>query len=268
MKITSNSLFKDELGRINMTFSAVARADVDSAWTANKMKAPFTRIYLIDSGSARIICRGEVIELVPGNAYILPAGLDFSSECDEFMSKVYFHVNILRYDKYDIFNECNNCIILKDKRELIEELKILLKTETMNSVLTVKSRILSLIAEAIEQENISLGDIEKYSSSVKNALKFIETNLNATLKVSKIADVLYISESRLQKDFKKEIGVSIGKYIDDRLMLKAESLLREKSYSVKEISDTLGFCDQFYFSRRFTQRFGISPTSYKKKLYM
>ena len=267
MKVTSKRLFKDELGRINMTFSTVSYAELDSSWNCRKMQAPFTRIYLIDSGEARIICNNEVIPLIPGNAYILPAGLDFESECNGRMTKIFFHISILRYNKYDMLNGCHKCIVLKDKRELIEKIKKLLEEESVNSVLMIKSNILSLVAQGIEQEGIDLGDIEEYSATVKTAIKIVESDLKASLKVSEIAEKLYISESRLQKEFKKEVGVPIGKYIDDRLMLRAESMLREKSHTVKEISDILGFCDQFYFTRKFTKRFGSSPSSYKKKLY-
>ncbi len=268
MKVTSKRLFTEELGRINMTFSAVAYAELDSSWSMKKMKAPFTRIYLVDGGKARVMYNGETIDLVPGNAYILPAGLDFSCECEEFMSKVFFHVNILRYDKYDIFNECHKCIVLKDKIALTEKMKGLLNKDTINSVLTIKSEVLALVTQAIEQENINLGAIKEYSQLVKKVLKMIEAELTASLKVPELAEKLYISESRLQKTFKEEVGVSIGKYIDDRLMVKAEAMIREKHYSVKEISEILGFCDQFYFSRRFAQRFGVSPASYKKKIYL
>lgn len=266
MKITSNRLFIDELGRINMTFSSVSYAEVDSSWNYKNLKSPFTRVYLIDSGEAQIELNGKKIPLIPGNAYILPGGLNFSCECESFMSKIFFHINFLRYNKYDMLDGCKKCIVLKNKRPLIEKLKGLLNNESINSALTIKSELLSLISEAIEQEGIELGDIEAYSPAVKKVMKMINEGLKASLKVPEIAEKLYISESRLQKEFKNEVGVSIGKYIDDRLMLKAEAMLREKAYSVKEISDALGFCDQFYFSRRFSQRFGVSPTIYKKKL--
>ena len=64
--------------------------------------------------------------------------------------------------------------------------------------------------------------------------------------------------------FKKEIGVSVGRYIDDRLMYVAELELRRGEKSINEISDMLGFCDQFYFSRRFSQTYGIPPIKYRK----
>ena len=90
-------------------------------------------------------------------------------------------------------------------------------------------------------------------------------NISADLSMEKIAKALSTSSEKLRKTFRSETGISIGKYIDNRVMHKAELMVREDRYSIKEISDILGFCDQFYFSRCFTRKFGISPRTYRKE---
>ena len=267
MKAIQNSLFTKEIDRINMTFSSVSYAELDYRWEFESPGSPYTRVYLVESGEAQIWCNGEEIKLTPNNVYILPAGTHFSCKCENFMNKIFFHINVLRYNNYDILDGHESCIILKNRQAEIERAKELLSKDDVNSVLTMKSLVLNLLIDAIEQENIQLGKIEEYSDSIKGALSIIEKNLSASLRIPDIAEKLYISESRLQKDFKKQIGVAIGKYINDRLMSRALELIHENKLPVKEISETLGFCDQFYFSRRFTQYFKISPSNYKKNMY-
>ena len=94
-------------------------------------------------------------------------------------------------------------------------------------------------------------------------LAFIENHLSAKLTIAEIADEMFVSVSKLQKTFKREIGVSVGKYINDSLMLLASREVRSEK-SIKDISDMLGYCDQFYFSRRFSEHFGVSPLNYRK----
>ena len=60
-----------------------------------------------------------------------------------------------------------------------------------------------------------------------------------------IADSLFMSKNTLAKNFRREVGIPIGKYIDKQVFFEAEILLTKSSMSVKEISGTLGFCDQF-----------------------
>ena len=58
----------------------------------------------------------------------------------------------------------------------------------------------------------------------------------------------------------------LGRYVNDRLFYYAEQQLRLTDRTIKEISEQLGFCDPFYFSRMFTQRFGTSPKEYRRRL--
>jgi len=267
MKTVQNALFTKEIDRINMTFSTVSYAELDSCWEFATLGAPYTRVYLVESGEAKIWCDGEEITLSGGNVYIIPANTPFSCKCEDYMNKIFFHINVLRYNNYDILDGCKHCIVLKEREFEIALAKKLLSKDDVNAVLTMKSVVLNLLIAAIEQEGIQLGKIEEYSESIKKALSLIEKNLSAELRIPDIAEKLYISESRLQKDFKKQIGVPIGKYINDRLMSRALELICENKLPVKEISELLGFCDQFYFSRRFTQYFGVSPSNYKKRVY-
>ena len=98
------------------------------------------------------------------------------------------------------------------------------------------------------------------------ALDYIEKNLSLKLTASEIAKNLFVSESKLVKLFKSEIGVTIGKYIDDYLFDYAEHLLLNTKLSIRQISEKLEFCDQFYFSLKFTVKYGKSPRTYRKEM--
>ena len=53
-------------------------------------------------------------------------------------------------------------------------------------------------------------------------------------------------------------------YIDEQLMLEAQRRLIHTKDTVGTISRDLGFCDQFYFSNRFTKLCGVSPRLYRQ----
>jgi len=52
-------------------------------------------------------------------------------------------------------------------------------------------------------------------------------------------------------------------YLMDIRMMRAEELLLAGS-GVKETATRVGFADEFYFSRRFKQRRGLSPVAFVK----
>jgi AraC-like DNA-binding protein len=49
-------------------------------------------------------------------------------------------------------------------------------------------------------------------------------------------------------------------------MERAQNLLAHTNERIGAIAHTVGFTDEAYFTRRFTQRFGVSPTAYRRSL--
>ena len=266
MEIKGNCVFLREINRMNMNILAMAKAKLGDDWKCGAAKAPYSRIYMIQAGQGEIRYNGKVVPLLPGNIYIIPAELDFSYSCEDYLEKLYFHVNMLRYNQYDLMAECKECIVLSNRQEDIAYAACQWEKQDMFGAFMMKSLLYRIMEEALVKEKVSLGGIENYSDIVKKTIHFVDENLRADLLAEDIAEQLFVSAGTLQKRFRKEVGVPLGKYVDDRLMFKAEQMLHVKEYSVKDISDQLGFCDQFYFSRCFSKRYGGSPLKYRKNL--
>ena len=62
----------------------------------------------------------------------------------------------------------------------------------------------------------------------------------------------------------KELGTTVNNYIDDLILTRAAQMIAEGQFSINAISNRFGFCDQFYFSRKFKAKFGITPSEYKR----
>ena len=70
----------------------------------------------------------------------------------------------------------------------------------------------------------------------------------------------------LDVDFEKGFTAMTGETgAGKSIIIDSINMLMGGNMSVGEISEKLGFCDQFYFSRRFKKRFGLSPREYVKK---
>lgn len=261
MDIVYNSPLTETFNGMNINLYDLAYVKMGKEWNSERTCSGYTRIYMIIAGGGNIEYGGKTVCMKPGNIYVIPAGLEFSYNCDDYLEKLYFHVSIPGQNNYDIFNVFSECIELCRKDEYIKECVKLFKSHDLIGVIKMKRILYEILSECGSAE---FGDINTYSEITDKAIKYIEKNLSAALTIEKVAKSLFISQSKLQKEFRKDIGVSPGKYIDDRLMLKAECELKKRNVSVKEISDKLGFCDQFYFSRKFSAKYGMSPIKYKK----
>ena len=81
---------------------------------------------------------------------------------------------------------------------------------------------------------------------------------------AQVAEHCFVSKSTLTKYFQKELSTSVQKYLYDTLLSEASRILLKENLSVLEVSERLGFSDQFYFARRFKAKYGVPPNRYKK----
>ncbi len=266
MVVTENPQVLEEINQINMNILTFGHAELDSEWNYSHVRSPFTRVYFILGGEGALHYGKGSTRLLPGNVYIVPSELEIDMRCDDTLKKFFFHINLSRHNTQDLFSLTEHCIELKNRKDDIATVSQCWERGGVESAVTVKSLLYHTVLDAIKQENIAFPKAESYSAQTSRAIAFIEENLHASLTAESIASSLYSSASSLQKLFRKEVGVPIGRYINDLLMLRAEHMLHNQELSIKEISARLGFCDQFYFSRCFSKCYGASPTKYRENI--
>jgi AraC-like DNA-binding protein len=60
--------------------------------------------------------------------------------------------------------------------------------------------------------------------------------------------------------------MSVNEYICNTILAETELILSTRNISILELSHKFGFSDQFYFSRKFKEKFGVSPREYRNRL--
>jgi len=90
----------------------------------------------------------------------------------------------------------------------------------------------------------------------------IEADLAHTWETTELAALVNLSASRFRHLFKEETGVSLGLYVRERRVLRAEFLLRTTFLTIKEVMSEAGVSSLKHFKRRY----GVTPTAYRKHL--
>ena len=98
-------------------------------------------------------------------------------------------------------------------------------------------------------------------------LAYMESKIYEPLTVADICRRFSLSRSTLQHLFKNMAQQSPKKYISDMKLEKSCQMLRQNKYTVSEISLKLGYSSIHYFSNAFSQKYGISPSEYAKRIY-
>lgn len=104
----------------------------------------------------------------------------------------------------------------------------------------------------------------KQDNLVGSITKFLNENLDRSLKTEDLVEKFNLSSSYLYSVFKNGTGSSIHNFFTLKKIQKACEYMNYTDKSIKEICFILGFQDPFYFSRVFKKHMGISPTKYKK----
>lgn len=264
MIIENNGAFGQFMNDYQITVLDSGYADVDKRWQNYNVCSPFTRIYYVKSGSGIIKTADSTTILRPGNVYIIPLGTKYDCFCEGSLGHLYFHINIIAPNGYDILKGICHCAEASLPEEKVERLKEAYMCNDFLPMFELRYELYRSLKILIEKLGIENFGEMNYSPEVKNTIEYIRKNLSLQLSVSTIAKQTYLSQSTLCNRFKEELGVSIGKYIDRLIFFKAEQMLTKTDISIKDISEELGFCDQFYFSRRFAKRLGKTPLAYRK----
>jgi AraC-like DNA-binding protein len=78
------------------------------------------------------------------------------------------------------------------------------------------------------------------------------------------AQRLSLSESTLRRRFRAQMGVPIHEYTIERRLARARLLLIDTNTPLKSIAAQLGYESEYFFSRQFKQRMGVSPRLYRQ----
>ena len=101
---------------------------------------------------------------------------------------------------------------------------------------------------------------------VKDATEYIENNLsNADISVESLSASLAMSRVQLYKRLLSTTGLTPSEFIRNIRLRHAEQLLRQSQRSVSEIAYQVGFNNPRYFSRYFSEMYGVTPSVYKQR---
>ena len=101
---------------------------------------------------------------------------------------------------------------------------------------------------------------------IKTVNEFIQKNyMDAELSIETIAKTLNLNRTYVQKLFKTHTGNTIGKYINEVRVEKAELLLKTTKKSIVDICFDVGYNNRQNFYLSFKRVNGCNPSEYRQK---
>ena len=262
MQIMMNSELCKSVNRISLNLLTFGFATVDPGWSGKVMSPGFSRLYHISKGSFSITGENKLL-LESGKWYLIPAGYSFDFESSETMEHFFFHLKLCDFDETDLLKNCKVPLCLETDNVDASFFEKCVSDNNLVNGLVLRQAVSEILLSFLQEHGISVSS-EDYSPLIYKALVYIKQNLSMQLTIADISQNIFSSKSALTKHFRKELSMSVNEYICNLVMSEAERLLKTTNMSVLDISQKFGFSDQFYFSRKFREYYGVSPREYRR----
>jgi AraC-like DNA-binding protein len=121
------------------------------------------------------------------------------------------------------------------------------------------SLIIMLIAEILAADRRAAQST--HSEQLVASAKFLmQENVDGEINLNMICESLGVSSSHLNEVFKAYTAMTPYQYYISIKIHRAKELLERGGLAVKEVAFMLGFSDEYYFSRLFKNKTGLSPS--------
>ncbi|GAB4364290.1 MAG: hypothetical protein Kow009_00980 [Spirochaetales bacterium] len=148
-----------------------------------------------------------------------------------------------------------------------EEMLLLCREQSPGFQVRLGALVLQLLSHlhAIEQKQKT---DEQDSEAVRKARQIMQNHICSDLDMRGLAEKIGLSYTQLLEAFRKYTGLTPYQYFLQLRIHHAKSLLQNPNLSVKEVSAALRFENQYYFSRLFKKKTGMSPSEWRNALHL
>ena len=275
---------------LNLILLNVACKLHDADWNWKGVNSPFARIYMVKSGSAKVIMPDGVHTIKPGFLYLVPAFVTHGYDNDSIFTLYYIHI----YDEQNIFErlsfpfevEANDSderlirrlLAINPGRELnrsdpdiYDNHPTLVQSIARNdqfpyySVIETKGILLQLFSRFLEKAGFNQQIFDK---RIVKVVRYIRENINRNINIEELASICYLTKDHFIRLFKKEMQCTPIQYINQKKIEKAQLMLIIGNKSIKDIAYDLSFESISYFYRLFKKLIGMPPNIYKENSLM
>ena len=137
--------------------------------------------------------------------------------------------------------------------------------------LSVKAYVFALLACLFREHIYSdtaiqpqTQNIERYDR-IKPALNYMQVHLSEHISLDMLAHACNMSPAHFCRLFRQITCATPIQYLNNLRLHEAAVLLKKSDKNVAQIAAEVGFDDVGYLSRRFKEKFGLTPTQVKKQ---
>ena len=100
---------------------------------------------------------------------------------------------------------------------------------------------------------------------VRRVAQYVQDNLHRQLRLAELSGLVHMSPYHFARRFRQSTGVSPHRFLVQRRIEQARTLLAAESLSIAEIARSVGFRTPSHFTTTFRRVTGITPSGYRDR---
>ncbi|MDL4840300.1 response regulator transcription factor [Aquibacillus rhizosphaerae] len=120
------------------------------------------------------------------------------------------------------------------------------------------------IERVIDDKLLTINMDERYNSSIKDSLTYIDQRYNQEITLKEVADHVHLNASYLSALFKEELQLTFSEYLTRTRLQHAKNMLISTTLPITEIAEKVGYSTSKYFIKLFKQQESMTPNAYRK----
>ncbi len=138
-----------------------------------------------------------------------------------------------------------------------------LRYATLDEMHLVMGQMLTMMNQIYFNARKNTLNRGRYINEIEEAIRIITDNAAVGANINNVANTVGMGFDTFRKEFKKFTGLSPHSFQIKAKINIACALLKQKGYSIKEISAKLGYPDPYSFSKQFKQITGKAPSKFR-----
>ena len=243
----------------------------DPEYRIERPRIPYYVLEAVRSGRGRLLVDGVEFHPAAGDCYLLPlhAECRYASDPDDPWEKHWFNFSGLLVPELLRSYRLNDTVLFPGLHmaDRFSEMLRKLESAPLERRQTLFAGVLTeLLADISDRVHTPTGGMKPPSPEGIILRDLLEKHLGApSPPLNLLARKIGRSEAQMLRIFRRDFGISPIAFLLEKKIEQAVLLLRNSSLSVKEIAAMLGFRDEFYFSRTFRDRTGLSPRDFRAR---
>lgn len=266
----ADSPMRELINHLDLNILVGGVATKDNHYIIHPFSAdPFFRFYYVVNGKVNLIFSDGKCSLKPGMMYLIPANQPFRYSVASNFTHYWLHFCSSQLEKISHFQHVAE---LKAPAGMDSQMKNLIRyakigdgVEALLGADVILRNILLLFLVSMPK-----GDFEKINKlgQYSHVIEYINRNVKKNLMVKDLAKIAGMNYNDFSAGFHSTFGITPKQYICKRRIDIAKNLLLSSDMNIKQVSEYVGYDNEFFFYRLFKKYTRQTPKYYRNNNYM